>query len=100
MESGEQAADELETTAIPVPWLPDDAITFDTDGLGNNAYTGAVVDPEQRTITVDLSKFDFTQNPWHIYIGGDTVILTSTDEITLDSASAPDGLQPDGLTVS
>lgn len=100
LEAGEQTADGLETTAIPEPWLPDDAITFDTDGLGNKAYTGAVIDPDTHTITVDLSRFDFTENPWHVCIGGDTVTLTGVDEISLDSASAPNGLQPDGLTVS
>lgn len=61
-----------ETVTVEEQYLPDDAILFDTDGFGNSAYVGTVVDAEHRTMTIDLSKFDFAEGPYHVYIGDDS----------------------------
>ena len=99
-----------ETVTVEEQYLPDDAILFDTDGFGNSAYVGTVVDAEHRTMTIDLSKFDFAEGPYHVYIGDDTVVLTATGEISLESETVTatntetgktvtDGYQPDALTL-
>ena len=106
--SGELTLAAQRRVTVKERYLPADAITFDTAGLGNNAYTGAVPDAETRTVTIDLSKFDFTAGPYRVYVGGDTIVLSGTGRIGMDSAEVTarnavtgrvveDGYQPDGL---
>lgn len=91
---------------LDIPYLPTNAIKFETEGLGNNAYVGTVVDKENRTITVDLSRLTEVKT---VTIGN-AVVTLDRNEITLDAQrvsakntitnkSVNNGYQPDALTL-
>lgn len=88
-------------------YLPDNAILFETEGFGNNAYVGTVVDPAARTLTFDLSKFSsaktVTIGDAVVTLNGNTISLTggtvkATNNHTGKSVS--DGYQPDGILLN
>lgn len=89
---------------VKIPYLPQNAIVFETDGLGNNAYAGSAVDKEARTIIVDLSKLTQTRTVTVgkavITLTGDTIKLdgeTTTAKNTKSGKTVLSGYQPDSL---
>lgn len=98
---------ELGQVTVKQAYLPDNAILFETEGFGNNAYVGTEVDRAARTVTVDLSKLTRAST---VTVGGAVATLDS-DVIRLEGGTitatntasrrrVTDGCQPDGLTLS
>lgn len=92
---------------VKEPYLPADAILFETAGFGNLAYEYAVVDSKARTVTVDLSK---VTTPVTVIVG-EAVATLGSDTVTLTGGTVTasngttgevvgDGLQADGLTLA
>lgn len=96
-----------ESIVVKEKYLPNDAIKFETEGLGNLAYVGTVVDRDKRTVTVDLSKLTEAKT----VTVGDAVATLNGDVIKLDGGNisaintatgktVTDGYMPDALYLS
>lgn len=98
---------ELGQVTVKEAYLPDNAILFETEGFGNNAYVGTEVDRTARTVTVDLSKLTcartVTVGGAVAFLDGDVIRLEGgaiTAENTESHQKVTNGYQPDGLTLS
>lgn len=87
-------------------YLPEDAITFETEGLGNQGYVGTTNDAIERKLTVDLSKLStrrtVTIGDAVVILDGDEIGITGEETVVVNKKSGDEvenGRQPDELIV-